>query len=402
MKSMRCAEGAPGRWAWPAGGLALLVVLLLSRLVAGLIFAELSIVNDSGQAVRPWGPPAHLDFVVYQAHSVTAWDEMGRPLVFVRTWVVEGWGAALAGLHSLALKPGPVFPALIAVTGYAHDQVLLATVYLLAGAGLAWAWAQWVRMQGASWWLQAVLACFPALVYYSFLVSTDLLFAVVMAGFYACWRGALAGGRGYIGAAMGVLLLALCTRPVALSLIPLMFLAVQAQAWSASKRVLWMLLWTLTGLYMLVYYLPYFWVHETNGLGTHYWGLYPPQYRQGLWPNWPDWINLPMSWLLLGLSKLLHSVGLRPSYADLAPGLTMARALPGLLLLPGLLYGLWKSRREDRLFVLFFLPPVYVGAAQERYLLPVMPWLVYWGVVAWTSMYGRCRAYRLRHMDKAP
>jgi hypothetical protein len=72
----------------------------------------------------------------------------------------------------------------------------------------------------------------------------------------------------------------------------------------------------------------------------------------------PDIINLPVSWLLLAGAKVLHSVGLRPSYADLGWGLTLARALPGLLFLPGLVYGLFYGKRFDRLFLLFFLPPV--------------------------------------------
>jgi len=58
-----------------------------------------------------------------------------------------------------------------------------------------------------------------------------------------------------------------------------------------------------------------------------------------------------------------------------------------------LVYGLWRGAALDRVFVFFFVLPAYVGAAQERYLLPITPLLVVWGVTAYARMgaYGRER-----------
>jgi hypothetical protein len=56
---------------------------------------------------------------------------------------------------------------------------------------------------------------------------------------------------------------------------------------------------------------------------------------------------LSASWLLLAGAKVLHSVGLKPSYADLGWGLKLARALLGLLILPRLVYGLFYGKRFD-------------------------------------------------------
>jgi hypothetical protein len=384
---MNFLERLRSQWRW---ALALAMVVLLSRLAAGWVFGNWNVVNDSGVAVKPLGPPAHHDFAVYVTHAATAWDGLGMPLELLAQWWSHGWGPALVWLQELPLKPGPVYPALIQILGYAQHQGLMGSVYMVLGAVLGWAWAWWARAQGAGLWVQLVLAGFPALVYYAFVVSTDLLFAVIVACFYGALLLAVSGSRSALWWAMLVLVLAVWTRPVALSMMPLVLWAIASQKdLTPVVRLVLVAAWGVLALYMGVYYLPYFWLHETNGLGTHYWGIYPQEYRQGVFDQLPDIINLPVSWLLLAGAKVLHSVGLRPSYADLGWGLTLARALPGLLFLPGLVYGLFYGKRFDRIFLLFFLPPVYVAAAQERYLLPITPLLVWWGAQAWHSMARR-------------
>jgi hypothetical protein len=164
---------------------------------------------------------------------------------------------------------------------------------------------------------------------------------------------------------MVVLMVALLSRPNALAMIPVLFIVLATDStlkwWTKS---LLMLVWSLFGLYMLIYYLPYFWLHEVNSAGTPYWGIYPQQFYEGLFSGWPQWLNQAVSLLLLVISKVIYSVGLRPSYAGISPWLVLARALPGVLLLPGLIYGLWRGHWFDRVFLFFFLVPVYVGAAQ--------------------------------------
>jgi hypothetical protein len=384
---MNRVERLRPQWRW---ALLLALVVVCSRLVAGWFLNTWNVVNDSGVALKPWGPPAHLDFAVYKTHAATAWDGLGKPWVWLNTWWAQDWESAWAWLKVQPLKPGPVYPALLQALDYANHQAAMASLYMVLGAALGWGWAWWARAQGASVAVQLLLAGFPALVYYAFVVSTDLLFAICTAGIYVTLWQAVRGSGQALWWCMVMLLLAVLTRPVALSLVPLVWWAIAVQPgmkWPVRAAV--MAAWGLVAIYMGVYYLPYFWVHETNGLGTHYWGVYPHEYRQGLFDQLPDVLNLPLSWLLLAGAKLLHSVGLRPSYADLGLGLTMARALPGLLFLPGLVYGLFYGKRFDRIFLLFFLPPVYVAAAQERYLLPITPLLVVWGVQAWREVLER-------------
>ena len=150
----------------------------------------------------------------------------------------------------------------------------MASVYMVLGAVLGWAWAWWARARGVGLWVQFLLAGFPALVYYAFVVSTDLLFAVIMAGFYGALLLAVRGSRRALWWAMLVLVLAVWTRPVALSMMPLVLWAIASQReLTPALRLVLVAAWGLLALYMGVYYLPYFWLHETNGLGTHYWGV---------------------------------------------------------------------------------------------------------------------------------
>jgi hypothetical protein len=366
--------------------------IVLSRLLTALVFEMATIVNDSGVAIKFAGEPAYLDYGAYRAHMQTAWSELTRPFVFAQML----WSDAHKAWHWLAvqpLKPGPIFPALLHWTGYDDQRGLLSALYVLLGAVLGWIWALWVRGRGAAVWLQLLVACFPALVYYSFLVSTDLLYAAIV----ACWLisswAVLDDRPGALRWATVAMCLALLTRPNALALLPLM----SVLAWQGRTFMTWLLLslmWALLGVYMLIYYLPYYWFHDVNAGATHYWGILPSDYYRGLWPEWPTWLSQPVSWLLFVSAKLLHAVGLRPSYANLDYWLVFLRALPGLLFLPGLLYGLCTARRFDRWFIFLFMLPVFVGAAQERYLLAISPLLVLWGVQVW-ERFARCVFFKV-------
>jgi hypothetical protein len=168
-----------------------------------------------------------------------------------------------------------------------------------------------------------------------------------------------------------------------LALLPMMSLL----AWrvkSFKTWLLWSLFWVLAGVYMLIYYLPYYWVHDSNAGATHYWGFLPSEYYKGLWAEVPAWISQLVSWLLFVISKLMHAVGLRPSYASVDTWLVVIRALPGLVFLPGLIYLFFVGQLFEKWFVFFFMLPVFIGASQERYILALSPILLLWGVRAWS------------------
>jgi hypothetical protein len=348
-----------------------------------LIFEGANIYNDSGISIKFAGTPAFLDYYIYKSNISTAWLEATRPIKFFLVFLDDRQGA-LVWLNQQPLKPGPIFPMLVGIADYENNKHLLSWAYQIAGAMLGWHWAKCLSERGGGLWLQIVSACFPALVYYSFLVSTDLLYACLIALWLVSARAVLEKKSGAFTACGFAMLLLLLARPNSLALLPLMSLL----AWkikSLKTWFLWSLFWGLLGVYMIIYYLPYYWVHDSNAGATHYWGFLPSEYKKGLWANLPAWISQPFSWLLFIISKLMHAVGLRPSYSSVDTWLMVVRALPGLVFLPGLIYLFFTAERFERWFVFFFMLPVFIGASQERYLLALSPILLFWGVRAWSG-----------------
>jgi hypothetical protein len=362
--------------------LILILTIFISRLCAILIFEGGNIFNDSGIAIKLGGEPAFLDYLFYKNSISNVWSEFTRPLKFLNLFL-DDWHSAFAWLKVQHLKPGPIYPMLIGLTGYEESRYFLSWVYQIAGALLGWHWAKCLSDRGVTFWLQILCTCFPALVYYSFLVSTDLLYACLIALWLVGARAVLENKVGALSAVGVAMILLLLTRPNSLALLPMMSLL----AWKVKgfkTWLLWSLFWVLVGIYMLIYYLPYFWVHDSNAGATHYWGFLPSEYYKGLWVDVPAWISQPFSWLFFVISKLMHAVGLRPSYASVDTWLVVVRALPGLVLLPGLIYLFFAAERFERWFVFFFMLPIFIGASQERYLLALTPILLLWGVRAWS------------------
>jgi hypothetical protein len=177
-------------------------------------------------------------------------------------------------------------------------------------------------------------------------------------------------------------------RPNALALIPVVFVVIydQPNLKKSFKFFMGFILFAM-GAYMLIYYLPYFWVHAANSANTDYWGILPSSYFNGVFSFFPDFLNRILSVIFLGVSKILYSVGIRPSYALANNWLVLIRGIPGLIFLPGLIYLFWRGERIDKIFVFCFLLPVYIGAAQERYLLAITPLLIIYGFKAYECLY---------------
>lgn len=379
---------------WPV-----VFVAVFARLLAVLIFENWDIVNDSGITIKWAGEPAYPDYSVYKQHIGSAWSEIDRPIIFFHV-AMQDVMSAWEWLHQQTIKPGPFFSYLLGVFNFESNRSFLSSLYLLLGCLLGIAWARLLAMRGCSVVVQLLVSCYPALVYYSFLVSTDLLYAVMIAFFYAAARSVLLNVKGALWWCMSVLLAAVMTRPNGIAMIPVLFvLLAHDKSLSLGLKLLLVSNWSVLGIYMLIYYLPYFWVHEHNAFSTNYWGMLPEQFNADLITFLPSWMSEFFSLIFLGLSKLIYSVGLRPSYSDVSLWLVIARALPGIFLLPGLIYGAWRGHWFDKIFILFFLLPVYVGAAQERYLLAVTPLLILWGVAAYTALFNHLNElFKLKHL----
>jgi hypothetical protein len=358
-------------WFW------ILLAVVVSRFFVVFFLGAVEIRNDSGIPVRLAGDPAYLDYGLYLLASGSPFAELGRPLTFIFL-MIDDPAKALSWWNLQQIKPGPILPMLIGTFDYQQDRSWLAGGYLIVGGvlGLVWAWG--LAQRGVGVMGQLIAALWPSLIYYSFLVSTDLLYAMVLAALFLGCTSVLGKGGRFYWIIVVMMLLALSTRPNALGLIAAIALIPLFRKETNAFRIFWIATWGFVGLYAFIYYLPYYFVHDSNADRTHYWGIYPSDYYSGLFHGLPTWLDKGLSVGLLAVSKVLHAAGIRPSYAELDLWLVIARALPGLLFLPGMIYGLAKASYFERVFMLCFFAPVFVGAAQERYLLPLTPLLMFW------------------------
>ncbi len=365
-------------------------------LSALLVFDLLYLVNDSGTLVQFASGPAFLDFGLYAGFQLESLWILLRPFEFLFLALDAGLSAGLSWLSGQVIVPGPVYPALVDLFGFQTSPALLSTLYVALGLLLGLAWAAWVKGRGMPWQSQVLLGAFPSLVYYAVLVSTDLLFALwVWVAFYLLSNANTGVRISFVWLAV-VILLSVLTRPTGLALVGIagLFLVLHSPRQMLGTRpgVLFLLFLFLIGFWGFIFYAPYYLVHDANGANTNYFGLLSQTYKDGLFPSLPEMLDAGVSWALLFLAKLLHAVGLRPSYADIHPLLTLARALPGLIFLPGLLLVMIKGNLLERIFVGLFMLPVFVAASQERYLLGIIPILFYWGWVFWEGVFRRLSA----------
>ena len=105
-----------------------------------------------------------------------------------------------------------------------------------------------------------------------------------------------------------------------------------------------------------VFYLPHFyWVVVENSASVTYFGRLPNQYVDGLWPDLPRVLDLGLSWSALLAAKILYLTRMRPSFGDSMAPLVILRILPSVIMLPGLLWLIFRAEWRVRLFVVLFL-----------------------------------------------
>ena len=187
----------------------------------------------------------------------------------------------------------------------------------------------------------------------------------------------------------------LLIRPNSLSLFPAILLVLflnrdVMSSWCATAIVV---LVTSIYAYFVVYYAPYFFVVQDASTVISYWGLFPEQYYEGLFPNLPVLLDQVISNGALIVSKLIYASGLRPSYSDTTTLFVFLRGMGGILILPGIFYCFYRGSWLERALLLGFLLPLLITVAQERYLLPIAPLLLLYGGIFWKDLYMSARKH---------
>lgn len=367
----------------------LLAVALLSRVSFAALAVIISLKTENGFLVSPFVEISFGDYGFYRLHMSEHFAALKEPFLFfyqggsVDTWLER------------PLAPGPVFPWLLNILNYPKQPVALASIYLIASALLVFGWALHYRAREVSLWGQLALIAFPLLLWYSLVLSTELPMSIALFIFFF---GALATPRrpfGGISCALIGFILMLLIRPNSLCVFPavLAVLFLNREVISKWCALAVVILTTCIFAYFVVYYASYFFMVQKSSLVISYWGLFPQQYSEGLFPNLPPLLDQVISNGALIVSKLIYASGLRPSYSDVPAIFVFMRGMGGILILPGIFYCFYRGSWLERVLLLGFLFPLLITVAQERYLLPIAPLLLLYGGTFWKNLYLSARRH---------
>jgi hypothetical protein len=368
-------------------GRVLLGAIALAAAVHALAFAFAAawpVPNGQGGLISPLLADFGIDLAHYQNMRAIYFGEPGSADVLFETGNASGWGQAMFS--------GPVLPFLLELFDYGPGNSLpLAIFYLALACGLAAAWLTWLARQGASPLCLMLFALLPNPLWFMLNISTDLLFAAATAAFYLVYFSGPPTVR-RLAASAALVLVALAIRPNAVALA--LFLLIHA-SWKAGDRNAHKLMLAAAAVVLLpvaAFYGPYLYAFVIGSSDKPlYFGLTQADFFAGVFPALPEALDRTLSLLVLASFKLLALVGLRTSAGDTAALFVLMRAAPGVILLPGLLWGLFRADSAHRLLLALFIAPILAGATQDRYMLPVEPILFLFGWRWWAGRWERVR-----------
>jgi hypothetical protein len=356
---------------------AVLGTAILSRVAVWFAAIVFPIPNELGIPISPVLATGAPDLMFYTV-SRDAYLQILRSL-FHDGFVSSS--AAISGLH-YSFMSGPVVPILMIVFDYdAHNPVPISMAYLAMGIAWGSLWVIWLLRRGVAVFLLMVFVLLPAPLWFMLNVGSDLPFALAVAGFYVAYFSAGGGSRRRLWLLVLFAVLAVATRPNGISLV--VFLAIVALFDAGvDSRIRWVTAMAAgaAALALAAIYQPHFWAYARLSPERMFFGLPYYAYLDGLMPFLPNWLDRPLSWITLIGVKLLYLVGLRPSFGETPLVFVLVRASAWVVLLPGLVWWLVRGDWRQRLFLITFLAPIMIGIAQERYILPIMPVLFYYGV----------------------
>jgi len=363
--------------------------------IAGVIFrliifgvAALSLLhNEAGIPVSPLLVQQGIDFHFYVESAEKLFATQANSILQSFS---DYYNQPLSEMLGI-LVAGPVVPAMIFLSDYHDGNTLpLSLTYLLIGCATLFIWLRWMQENGMPTRLLILFALLPNSIWFTINISSDLPFALCVGIFYTAYFSKRRD-RTRIALIMLAVVLAVFTRPNGVSIF--LFLIIDCLFFqsnmSRQRRFVIAGVGAMVGFVLAVYLLPYFVsiVKASSAAPVYtYFGAHQSDYLNGIFPSLPIWLDLPISWFALFGSKILYFVGLRPSFSDLSLWIVVIRAAAGVILLPGLLYIFLRCNNSHRIFVAFFLLPIFIGPSQDRYNLAIFPLLFFFGWQAYAGM----------------
>jgi hypothetical protein len=357
--------------------LAALLLATGARVAVFVLACIVPLTNESGSLVSPLLPQNGVDFFFYRdswtLYRDLSWGELyGMFAEFYDRPFAEQRGNMIAG---------PVYPLIIAASGYTDDNTLpLALLFLAMSIATVWMWLAWLGGRGLGIWALCVFALLPNPLWFMLNLSSDLVFALLIAVFYVVY---CRGTQTLPSTAAWVLLLVaiVLTRPNGYSVMLFVMLDLLLR-FSGRRRAMVLAATSLLALAFALYLYPYFIVQMKATGQVTFFGIPQGEFYDGIFGLLPQALDLVLSWLALLGAKAMYFVGLRPSYGGMEWHWVALRSAAAIVFLPGLLYLLVAGDRTDRLFVFTFALPILMAQTQDRYNLPIQGILFYYGVLA--------------------
>jgi hypothetical protein len=340
--------------------------------------------NESLDLVSPLHHQAYQDFQFYidsleQYRTLSLMELWDLFSAFYQRPLTEQFGYIIAG---------PVFPGLVGVFKYGEGSTVpMGLFYLGVSCLLAFIWLKYLSSGGVHFFWLLVLAIAPNPIWFTLIISPDIIFAIFVTIFHFFYFKDQKNIRDNI-TWITFLLLLLLTRPNGYSILLFVLFdfclrSSRGERIFISGTVILVILSVLFALYLYPYFVTATRITVTD---IGFFNQSTAEYHQGLFPNLPEFIDITLSWILLAGAKLLYFTGLRPSYGDTSMWLVALRGAAGLVLLPGLLYVFIKAERREQLFISIFFLPIFIGPTQDRYNLPVFAILFMYGTMFWNSL----------------
>jgi hypothetical protein len=382
------ATHSKNAWASYIASLALAAIVLMSSF---LITIEYPIYNEKGLPASPLHAAPSSDLVFYQqegeAYRLGGWQKIWLSFTksYQREKAYSGGIGHMVTPHQLA---PPIFPLLVSFFDYnEHNTLPLAVIYLFLGFAFMAIWLTILRRKGVSGiWLLG-FSLLPHTVWFTINLGSDLILALIFAGFYFFFKPEENLERAII-TGLGFSVLALLTRATGVSLLAYVVLYITFMTWSQLKNqsIFVFLAIGAVSITAATIFFPYLLevVHKSSE--WPFFGIQQKIYMSGLFPELPTVINTTLSWAALIGAKLLYAIGLRPSYGETSWILVLIRSAPGLIFAPGIIYLFVAGKKSDRLLVAMVMLPILIGPAQDRYTLPIQPLLFLYAWKAWQQV----------------
>ncbi len=374
---------------------AALTLAVAARIALWLVAAAYPIPNEDQQLISPLRAYSDIDLTFYQLSReyyrivVTAVLEVGD---------LQSIPEVIDVLRAYTYAAPPLLPLLLEVFQFGPENPLPMTVfYLLLAILVAAFWVKWLHDRNVGFGWLVVFALLPVPYWFMLNVSSDLPFAALVTVFFffafesrkassRLWGGLIFATLALTTRAHGVVLLAYLAGSTVLNVVVL------------PKRAMISVLVSIGIILGLSAYLLTGYVEDYLRTGNHvtYFTIAQKDYLTGIYPSLPGVLDRGLSVLSLLGAKFFYLTGLRPSWWHTPLELVLVRAAGGIILLPGIVYLAVRGQNDHRLFVLLFILPLLLGAAQERYLLGIIPLLFYYGVLAWSGIVEAIGRYTSR------